>query len=246
MIGIYKIQNLINNKVYIGQSKNINSRWRQHRYLANIDDGHLYRAMRKYGIDNFSFSVIEECSISSLNDREEFWIKSYDSTNPEKGYNIQASSENCPPANRKLTDQDVNEICNLLINSFLSQEEIAARFQIDQSVVSRINNGKAYVLENISYPLRKNEKRSYNCINCGAIISKKSTYCVKCAMTMRQKVIRPSREELKLLIRTLSFLEIGRRFNVSDNAIRKWCISEKLPSKKKEIEKYSDEEWRNI
>ena len=98
----------------------------------------------------------------------------------------------------------------------------------------------------MSYPLRKNEKRSYDCINCGASISKRSIYCVKCAATMRQKVLRPSRKELKFLIRTLSFLEIGKRFNVSDNAIRKWCISENLPSKKREIEKYSDEEWKNI
>lgn len=85
MIGIYKIQNLINNKVYIGQSKNISVRWRQHRYLSRIEDTYLYRSIRKYGIANFSFEVIEECSVSFLNEREEFWISYYDSTNPKKG-----------------------------------------------------------------------------------------------------------------------------------------------------------------
>lgn len=57
---------------------------------------------------------------------------------------------------------------------------------------------------------------------------------------------RPSREELKQLIRTESFLSIGRIFNVSDNAIRKWCIAENLPKSKTEIKKISDEDWEKI
>lgn len=61
-----------------------------------------------------------------------------------------------------------------------------------------------------------------------------------------RKVERPNRKELKKLIRTKSFLEIGRMFNVSDNAIRKWCDAEKLPRKKTEIKQYTDEEWEKI
>jgi hypothetical protein len=48
---------------------------------------------------------------------------------------------------------------------------------------------------------------------------------------------------LKKLIRTKPFTQIGKQFNVSDNAIRKWCVSENLPTKKTEINKYSDEDW---
>jgi uncharacterized protein YjcR len=48
------------------------------------------------------------------------------------------------------------------------------------------------------------------------------------------------------MIRELSFLEIGRRYGVSDNTIRKWCIAENLPSKKSEIKKYSDKDWKNL
>jgi len=51
----------------------------------------------------------------------------------------------------------------------------------------------------------------------------------------------PNRELLKHLIRTKSFLEIGRMFNVTDNAIRKWCDYYFLPRKKSEIKNYSDE-----
>jgi hypothetical protein len=48
------------------------------------------------------------------------------------------------------------------------------------------------------------------------------------------------------LIRTSSFLQIGRIYNVSDNAIRKWCKAANLPSKATEIKQYSDEEWEKI
>ena len=55
-----------------------------------------------------------------------------------------------------------------------------------------------------------------------------------------------SREELKLLIRTTPFLQIGEQFGVSDNSIRKWCDKFNLPRKKSEINSYSDEEWELI
>lgn len=52
-----------------------------------------------------------------------------------------------------------------------------------------------------------------------------------------------TREELKKKIRTQSFLSIGKEFNISDNAIRKWCDKFNLPRTKKEIKSYSDKEW---
>jgi hypothetical protein len=55
-----------------------------------------------------------------------------------------------------------------------------------------------------------------------------------------------SREELKQLIRTTPFTQIGKQFNVSDNAIRKWCDKYDLPRKSSEIKKYSNNEWENI
>ena len=55
-----------------------------------------------------------------------------------------------------------------------------------------------------------------------------------------------NRETLKKLIRTKPFTKIGEQYQVSDNAIRKWCIKFNLPSKKKDINSYSDEEWENI
>ena len=88
---IYKIENKINGKVYIGQTRNIRKRWYDHRYVAQHGGlngtNKLYEHMRLYGVDNFEISVIESCTDSKLTDREGYWIDVYDSTNCEKGYN---------------------------------------------------------------------------------------------------------------------------------------------------------------
>ena len=70
--------------------------------------------------------------------------------------------------------------------------------------------------------------------------------CVECLHLSQRIVERPSREELKTMIRTMPFVHIGKRYGVSDKAIVKWCIAEQLPSKKSEIKNYSDEEWNKI
>lgn len=88
MIGIYKITNKTNNKVYIGQSINIEQRWKTHLKKSRILNTPLYQAMRKDGIENFLFEVIEECNQEQLNNKEKYWINYYNSTNSNKGYNI--------------------------------------------------------------------------------------------------------------------------------------------------------------
>ena len=94
-------------------------------------------------------------------------------------------------------------------------------------------------------------KKNYEnfCVDCGAGISKTATRCKSCSNKMRHQDSSKnnlSREELKDLIRTKSFLELGKKFGVSDNAIRKWCDAMSLPRTKKEINSYSDEEWDNV
>lgn len=88
------------------------------------------------------------------------------------------------------------------------------------------------------------------CIDCGIEILQSSTRCPACAARQKgllsRKTIRPNREELKQLIRIQSFSDLGRRYDVTDNAIRKWCESYGLPKTKKEIAKYDNEEWGNL
>lgn len=72
-------------------------------------------------------------------------------------------------------------------------------------------------------------------------------YCSQeCAHIAQQRAERPSRDKLKQLIRNTPFLQIGKQFNVTDNAIRKWCKSLNLPYKTSDIKQYSDKEWELI
>ena len=89
--GIYKIENLINHKVYIGQSKDIYQRWYTHKrasFNKNCREHNypLYRAIRKYGIENFSFEIIKETY--DLDYWEIFLIQIYHSLSNEFGYNL--------------------------------------------------------------------------------------------------------------------------------------------------------------
>lgn len=98
-------------------------------------------------------------------------------------------------------------------------------------------------------PNRKIHKKVWYCKDCGAEIFKGATRCHKCESARRVvdiDLMPTTRQELKELIRTQSFLQIGKRFGVSDNAIRKWCDKYSLPRKTSEIKKYSDEEWKLI
>lgn len=89
--GIYKITCLLDNKIYIGQARDISDRWKTHiKCGLGIDtpSNKLYTAMLKEGVENFSFEVIEECSVNDLNKKEKYWIDYYQSN--IYGYNMTA------------------------------------------------------------------------------------------------------------------------------------------------------------
>lgn len=92
--------------------------------------------------------------------------------------------------------------------------------------------------DRIKYVSRKNY-----CIDCGVEIASTSMRCRSCAS---KKELPITREELKDLIRIKPFTKIGEQYQVSDNAIRKWCDKYNLPRKATDIKKYSDEEWELI
>ena len=108
---------MINQKIYIGKSNNIFRRFTEHKSVyewARTLNKPLYQAFLKYGLNNFTFEVLEECPIEKLNDKEKYWIAYFNSTNPNYGYNITSggdghdSNENHP--NHKLTEADVKDI----------------------------------------------------------------------------------------------------------------------------------------
>lgn len=87
--GVYKLTNLKNQKVYIGQAADISERFKQHiKCGLGIDtpSNMLYTAMMKDGVENFTFEVLEECDRATLNDREKYYISFYRAQ--EHGYNM--------------------------------------------------------------------------------------------------------------------------------------------------------------
>ena len=88
--GIYKITNIKNNMCYVGQAKDIASRWNQHCKRGVGADtptkNKIYPAMLEYGIENFTFEIIEDCELEKLGEREKFWQDYFKAK--EYGYSI--------------------------------------------------------------------------------------------------------------------------------------------------------------
>lgn len=94
-VGIYKIENLLNGKVYVGQSADIEKRWSTHKAELRNNyhhNAHLQNAWNQYGEANFAFSIIEECGVDQLNQCEIYWISKYHSY--EDGYNLTTGGGN--------------------------------------------------------------------------------------------------------------------------------------------------------
>lgn len=99
---LYIVTNSINGKVYIGQTVNHKRRWKDHKWLAlNKQEQYLHHAMRKYGIDKFTFEVIVTCNNQeNANETEKILIEQYKSRDKQFGYNIAPGGD--PAWNRGL------------------------------------------------------------------------------------------------------------------------------------------------
>jgi len=92
-IGIYKITSP-SGKIYIGQSVNIALRWNQYKLLYKTIMGpKLYHSLKKYGYDNHTFEVIEECNAEQLDEREIYWGQHYNVLT-EAGLNLKLGESN--------------------------------------------------------------------------------------------------------------------------------------------------------
>ena len=75
--GVYLIKNNLNGKCYVGSSSNIMKRWNEHKRLSTWEkyNNDLYKDFQEYGLDNFSFEVLEKCDESELFQRERYYIE---------------------------------------------------------------------------------------------------------------------------------------------------------------------------
>lgn len=191
-----------------------------------------YRKRRKQNLIKVCGNKCCLCGYNKIPNALEFHhIKS-----EEKLYGI-AENGNCHDL-----EKDISEIkkcvlvcsnCHREIHYGLYDEEELIQHQFfDEEMIEKLREEK--------------NKKEYFCINCGKELSEKtkSGLCADCYHKTTRIVSRPNREELKNFIQNYSFSELGKIFGVSDNAIRKWCIAENLPSKKSDIKKVQD--WEKI
>ena len=127
---IYKIINIQNNKVYIGQTiRPVEQRFQRHinDALNNILDTHFARAIRKYGKDSFKVEIIDTAQTQDeLNQKEQYWIRQYDSVN--KGYNETDAISKCGGNTyQSKTEEEMNIIKNKIRQTKLGAKNPMAR-----------------------------------------------------------------------------------------------------------------------
>ena len=146
---IYKITNTVNNKIYIGQTRyTIQKRWAEHCDASSRLNYPLYKAMRKYGQDNFIVEEVEEILDDLLNEREVYWINFYHSYAPlGYGYNVTLGGE----GNRLYEQKQIYEMWD----NGLCITEISEQTGADRHVVTDILKGYK------NYSIKESEKRGH-------------------------------------------------------------------------------------
>lgn len=138
---IYKIINLLNEKIYVGQTKQeIEKRFLQHFYEKTP----LGQAMRECGIENFTIEIIERCGTrEQLKEREIFWINALNSKQPN-GYNVRNGGGGGHDYLRQQKIEKINyNIRNILINALLAKKypilDIATNYFLKNNIDEKIS-----------------------------------------------------------------------------------------------------------
>lgn len=151
---IYKATNIVDGKVYIGQTiRTISERWKEHIWDANkLHSRHagfyLHSAIRKYTKDSFTVEMVEECDNDKLNERERYWIGFYQSNNKHFGYNLTDGGDShfrkCPESELSRLKKSVAQTG--VNNSFYGKSHSANhRASISTPVVAYTDDGCVYM-----------------------------------------------------------------------------------------------------
>lgn len=152
---VYKIENNINHKIYIGQTNNLERRIKEHRHDKRMNHP-IYNAIHKYGWENFSVETLYFGE--DYNTKEKEYIKLYRSNEKEFGYNIQnggqdSSGENNPKS--KLTQQQVDLLMKDLKETNVEFDKLAEKYNVSIKTIRNVNTGIAWRKNDITYPIRE-------------------------------------------------------------------------------------------
>lgn len=248
MTGIYLITNKVNGKKYIGQSVDIERRYKEHLRSGqpNIYSHKnerdiktpIHLAMQKYGISNFSLTILEQCSKEELDEKEKFWINKYHSNDKKYGYNLTTGGQKNialkgeKHSQSKLTQKEVDNIKKLLKNTNMNLNEILVLYPfISKSTLSMINQGKTWYDENDTYPLRQLETSHKGSSNGRAKFTEAQVMEIR---TLYSKGVRPieliqkySKNASEAAVSSIIYGKSFKYLPVWNNRIKQWiepCI----------------------
>lgn len=159
---IYKYTNLINGKVYIGQTRQT-LKQRDHRHQNELNDNtYFHRAIKKYGRENFSLELVEDnIPLNELDKKEKYYIDYFESFYiTGKGYNLTQGGQ-WGSGTQKLTLWQAKKIQWLLANTDRPFRLIGNDYNVSLSCISDINRGRTFIDNTIEYPIRKAPSYSY-------------------------------------------------------------------------------------
>ena len=203
MTVVYKITNLINNKIYIGSSKNYNKRKYMHLHNLKLNkhhNKHLQSSFNKYGECNFNFNIVEECLKEDLIKKEQYYI---DTLKPE--YNICKIAGSIEGIKR--SEETKRKISESNKGKVLSKE---ARIKISKSLTGRKN--KPHSLES---KIKMSESRKGKCS-----LTKEQLYdrTLK-SLDKTRKVIYQINDKDEILNTFISISEAARHFKCKPKRI---------------------------
>lgn len=192
-------------------SNNFYKRMNDHNKNAKYGRDHaVYNAIRKYGnIEEFEvLEFMNPDDRESMYQREKYWIAYFNSNNPKLGYNMTSGGDGVPdqkgcnsPKAKLNTEQFNNVIHDLKYDYSLTMPQIADKYNVTCDIISNINNGKNYIVDDIEYPIRTREQ-VYN------------SYWALTHSNFTEESLNALHKELEK--GELSTREIAKKFNVTE------------------------------